>query len=80
MKTKLYFDLFNCIKGLLRDIFELKHILTCQVATTQFLTQVIRLVSINVIQGFYAKGTLEQNLVKVQEGDAKFFVIGFLEY
>ena len=33
-----------------------------------------------IIQGSFAKGTLEQTLVKVQDGATKFFVIGFLEY
>ena len=38
---------------------------------------IIRLVS---IQGSFAKGTLEQTLVKIQDGATKFFVLDFLKY
>ena len=69
IKTKICFDLFNRIK----TYTELS---TCN----QPICNANKSNGFYIIQGSFAKGTLEKTLVKVQDEATKFLVLGFLEY
>ena len=76
IKTKVYFDLFNCIKGLLRDIFEKKTYIDMS-NCNKSICNANNLTGFYIIQGSFAKGALGTDFGKSSRRSYETFCIRF---